>query len=87
MGYNRLTMEEYSELLLSTPEDKRSEVNGPSPGGAAGRLGISRQAVHDAINRDTLHGFYITRNGRMVAIIIPDAEIARYRREHLRKVS
>jgi len=87
MGYTRLTMEQYSELLLSTPEDKRSEVNGQSPGGVAGRLGITRQAVHDAIKRDTLQGYYITRNGRMVAIIIPDAEVARYRREHLKKAS
>jgi hypothetical protein len=35
-----------------------SKVAGPSPGGAAAELSISRQAVHRAIDRGTLDAWY-----------------------------
>jgi hypothetical protein len=34
-------------------------LHGPSPGGAAGELGISRQAVHRAIDRGSLTAWYV----------------------------
>jgi hypothetical protein len=39
------------------------KVDGPSPGGASAELGISRQAVHRAIDRGTLDAWYVKMVG------------------------
>lgn len=76
---------DYSELVAATPADRLSEVNGPSPGGAAAELGITRQAVHRAIKRDALQAYKLSNHGKTVAIIVPSASIENYRQHHLRK--
>jgi len=78
-------MQAYNEAFQALPADKKDTMNGYSPGGVAGRLGITRQAVHNAIKRDKLHAYKLTHNGKMVAIIVPDSEVDHYRRNHLRK--
>jgi len=54
---------------------------GLSPGAVANKLGISRQAVHDAINRGKLKAIRILEphNNNLLAILIPHSEFLRYR--------
>lgn len=67
---------EYQKLLkASHGSPKADEVNGLSPGGVASRLGITRQAVHFAIVEDVIDAYRIERKGRLVAIIVPEAEV------------
>jgi hypothetical protein len=54
--------------------------DGLSPGGVAAKLGISRQAVHDAINRGSMRAIRIDDSqGNLLAIIIPQPEYQNYR--------
>lgn len=85
MPYTIWTIERYSEAIKATPADRLSSINGASPGGVAAKLGITRQAVHDAIKRGSLHAYKLVREGRVVAIIIPDDDVQHYRRNHLAK--
>lgn len=48
----------WAEYEHATPS-RRRHLLGLSPGGAAALLGISRQAVHRAIDRGTLRATYI----------------------------
>jgi predicted DNA-binding protein (UPF0251 family) len=57
------------------------DVVGYSPGFVAARLGISRQGVHNAIVRGRLKAFKLVRDSQVKAIIIPAAEVERYRLE------
>lgn len=87
MPYEVMSLQRYSELLTSTPADRVCEVNGVSPGGAAARLGITRQGLHNAIVRGHIKVFKLLRDSSLVAIIVPDAEIERYRLEVQKKAS
>jgi hypothetical protein len=59
------------------------KVNGPSPGGAAAELGVSRQAVHRAIDRGTLDAWYVAAPGESGAdkfyIFVTEESIKRYK--------
>lgn len=81
MAYRVMDFGRYVKLWESTPADRLDEVSGFSPGYVAARLGISRQAVHMAINRGRMKAFKIVREASLVAIIIPAAEIERYQLE------
>lgn len=83
--FKSMEMDDWLHKMQSVPEGKTCNYLGSSPGGVAALFGISRQAVHDAINRDRMDAWRLTRDGRLVAILIPDAEVENYRRQHLRK--
>jgi hypothetical protein len=53
-------MSRYAAILRLAEADRCGDkVKGPSPGGAAGELGISRQSVHAAITRGSLDAWYV----------------------------
>lgn len=84
MAMIHLTHESWQKLIQSTPADRVVDLLGLSPGGVSQELGITRQAVHLAIHRDTLDAYRVTKNGKLVSINVPLSEIDRYRRNHLR---
>lgn len=80
-----LPIEEWIQRVNSTPADQKSAFIGMSPGGVAQVLDISRQAVHQAIDRDKMDAYYLMRGDHCVSILVPDGEVENYRRNHLRK--
>lgn len=86
MAMRVMTMREWTETIHLAPAEQKAEVIGVSPGGAANMLGISRQAIHNAIHRDTLDATkVVTETGKLISINITLSELDRYRRQHLRK--
>jgi hypothetical protein len=75
-----LTVSQYDAMLEAATPRKRSELLGHSPGKAAHLLGVSRQAVHQAIDRGTLDAFYVhdDNGGRLAWIVIPDYSLRDY---------
>jgi hypothetical protein len=61
----------------------REQACGPSPGGAAAELGMSRQAVHRAIERGTLVAWYVATPSEKGAIkfyiFVTEESIKRYK--------
>ena len=56
-------------------EDK--DVNGDSPGGAAARLGVTRQYVHKLIDEGELDAIRVVKkNGGLVAICVNEKKLA-----------
>jgi hypothetical protein len=59
-GKKTISWAKYEALLLSTiGTDDYKRLQGPSPGGAAADLDMSRQAVHRAIDRGALDAWYV----------------------------
>lgn len=83
--FKEMELEDWVHKMQSTPSGKATRYLGMSPGGVAAVLSISRQAVHDAINRDRMDAWRLTRDGKLIAILIPDSDVDNYRRNHLRK--
>lgn len=78
MTWEKHDIDEFHRKLHSAPPAERDLFLGLSPGGAAARLGISRPAVHQAVKRGSLKGFALTKNGKLVAKIIPDRSLTEY---------
>lgn len=78
MASIKITADDYNRKLLALPADQRDDVAGWSPGFVAARLGVTRQAVYDAMKRDRLSAFRIYRDDRCVAIIIPESSVRAY---------
>jgi len=84
--FKEMEMYEWLREVHKAPSEAAAKAfNGKSPGGVASDLGISRQAVHDAIKRDRMSAWRLTRDGKLVAILIPDHEVDYYRNTYLRK--
>ena len=84
--FKKMEMSEWVQKVHSAPSEAAAKAfNGRSPGGVASYLGISRQAVHDAIKRDRMNAWRLTRDGKLTAILIPDHEVEYYRCTYLRK--
>jgi hypothetical protein len=78
------SMDRYSALLRAArAAGCFDKVNGPSPGGAAAELGMSRQSVHRAISRGTLDAWYVAVGVRRVFddfyIFVTAESIERYK--------
>ena len=52
---------------------------GPSPGGAAAELGISRQGVHKAIKRGDLDALAVYRGSRLSHYTISQSSLRRFK--------
>lgn len=64
------------EKLVSESDRQRAELLGWSPGGAAAEVGISRQAIHQAIREGRLDAVIVTHeDGRLRMFMIPDASL------------
>lgn len=71
-------------LRLAFAEGCEDRVGGPSPGGAAAELGMSRQAVHRAISRGTLDAWYVP-DGKEFYVYVTDESIRRYKKSGRRR--
>lgn len=78
MTWETHDIDEFHRKLHSAPPAERDLFLGLSPGGAAARLGVSRNAIYQAVKRGTLKGFALTQDGKMVARIIPDRSLTEY---------
>lgn len=70
------------KLARARTRAERKNLTGPSPGGAAGELGISRQAVHEAIARGRLDAYRVTYDDEgkdLAGIYITQASLDRYK--------
>lgn len=78
MAYQVITLSKWAELVPH--HGKPSDYNGPSPGGVAAMLKISRQSVHRAINRGELEAFRVVndRDRSLVAVVVKPSSIANY---------
>lgn len=80
------TVSEYEALLAASTPRRRIEMLGHSPGKAAALAGISRQAIHRAIDRGTLEAFYVHDDdtGDLRWVVIPDYSLRDYIRRNRR---
>lgn len=78
------TVSEYEAVLAGSTPRRRAEMLGHSPGKAAALAGISRQAIHRAIDRGTLDAFYVhdDATGELRWIVIPDYSLRDYIRRN-----
>jgi hypothetical protein len=69
------------EKLVAESDRRRAELLGWSPGGAAGELGISRQAVHLAIQRGDLDAVIVNHDGtgKLRMFMIPDPSVQAFK--------
>lgn len=85
MAYTEITMQEFAENQTHLADSYSESMNGVSPGSAAAQFGVSRYAVHKAIERGTLEAFRIIHpDGKLMAILIPQRAIDAYIHKHLR---
>lgn len=60
--------------------DKDKGMRGPSPGGAAGELGITRQGVYSAVKRGSLDMLRVSeKGGGSPSLFITNKSIERYK--------
>src|SRR5579885_3910125 len=63
-GKKHISERAYNALLrISLANGQGGKVTGFSPGGLAAELGMSRQAVHAAIDRGSLDAWYVSETG------------------------
>lgn len=82
MAVRKITVKEWNRLVEAN-DPSIADLSGPSPGGAAAELGISRQAVHKAIRRGALDALAVYEGKKLSHYTISVASIARYR-EHIK---
>jgi hypothetical protein len=85
MAERTISMSKWTREADRYATEKRPfRMNGPSPGGAAAELGISRQAVHKAIKDGRLDAWRIVADGdpeRLLGIIITGESLDRMLQE------
>jgi len=79
-----LTVSQYEAALSASTPQRRLSMLGHSPGKAAQLAGISRAAIHKAIDRGTLEAFYVhdDQSGQLRWIVIPDHSLRDYIRRN-----
>lgn len=74
-----MTTDEWAEKIAPLSDKEREEWIGPSPGGAAGDLGVTRQRIHQLLCEGKLDGIEIAdHRDRGVAVFVTTASIRRY---------
>jgi len=68
------------QKMLEKAGAPRADLEGLSPGAAAAELGITRQAVHNAIARGRLEAIEIRVRDQLVMFLITQRSIDEYRR-------
>jgi hypothetical protein len=84
MAERVITMSKWSKEADRLARTRPERMNGPSPGGAASELRVSRQAIHQAIKDDRLDAWRIvsdTDHERLVAIIVTGESLSRLKVE------
>jgi hypothetical protein len=71
MAWREMELLAWAKALV---EDK--DVNGDSPGGAAARLGVTRQYIHKLIDQDELDAVRVVKKGGgLVAICVGERKL------------
>lgn len=73
MAWREMELMKWAKALVDG-----KDVNGDSPGGAAARLGVSRQYIHKLIDDDVLDAIRVTNKGRLAAIVLNETKLALY---------
>ena len=84
MAEKTITMAEWQARADRLSPNRPFRMNGPSPGGAAVELDVSRQAVHQMIRDDRLDAWRIVadhQSDRLLAIIITGESLDRLKAE------
>jgi len=85
MALRKVNMNRWQKLVEES-DRHRAELLGWSPGGAAEQLGISRQAVHKAIQRGDLDAVIINGDdGKLRVFMIPDASLKAFAERRAQK--
>lgn len=81
MALRKLNINRYEEAIAESKRYRAQLLGGSSPGAVARELGISRQAVHKAIQVGHLDALMIyDDDGNLAAFLIPPASVDAYRR-------
>ena len=87
MALRKLSTKRFEELMAES-DGHGAELLGWSPGGAAGQLGISRQAVHKAIQRGDLDAVIVNGDdGKLRMFMIPDASLKAFAERRSRRLA
>lgn len=79
MSVRKIQLKDWMTAIEAGDPVTQDYSGGPSPGGAAAELGISRQAVHDAIKRGDLEALAVYRGRRLSHYTISVSSLRRYK--------
>ena len=79
------TWSKLTDAALGKPAWK--QLNGPSPGGVAAILGISRQAVHKAVHRGDLDAVIVYNGARLQMFMITEDSIEAFKAKRERRLA
>jgi hypothetical protein len=83
MAVQRYTLSQWLKLVrkCSPVGDRFAEISGPLIPTVCDELGITKQAVHNAIERDRLDAIAITTNdgSKIAYYMVTDASLAKFR--------
>lgn len=79
-GRITLGVAEYCAMYEAATPQARKQLLGHSPGVAAQLAGVSRQAIHKAIDTGRLEAYYVhsDRTGGLAMVLIPDESLRAY---------
>lgn len=83
MALRKIQLAVWQQLIEAEDPTLQDFQLGPSPGGAAAELGISRQAVHQAIRRGDLDVLAVYEGRRLSHYTISQSSIARYKQQRI----
>jgi len=81
MAIRKIQVSAWLKLSDAGDPSMKDFMKGPSPGGAAAELGISRQAVHNAIHAGKLEALAVYDGKRLSHYTISSSSLAAYREE------
>lgn len=81
MGTKKIQLDAWERLIEAGDPSTQDFHLGPSPGGAASELGISRQAVHAAIRRGDLEALAVFRGRNLSHYTISVSSLQRFKEQ------
>jgi biotin operon repressor len=81
MSPKRVQLKDWERLIEAEDPTVQDFASGPSPGGAAAELGISRQAIHHAIRAGKLKVLAVYDGRRLSHYTISRSSLAQYQQE------
>ena len=86
-GRISMDFDQYHHTLAKLVGEARKDMDGWSPGYVCALLDVSRQAVHQAIERGTLVAYYLHTDGDLRAIIVTQASVEAFQRSRRRRTA
>jgi len=79
----KLTLTQWDELV-EKGDPLVEKIKGPSPGGAASELGVTRQRIHDLIRRGKLDATAVYKGRKLLFYMVSDQSIERQKKARRR---